>query len=62
MNMLIVLGVIWLAPPLLYTTGVLVLDVPQGPSALRMIWMLAPTAVWLVAWALLAFIILYPSL
>ncbi|MDB5347774.1 MAG: hypothetical protein JWP89_6151 [Schlesneria sp.] len=62
MDMLIVLGTIWLAPPLLYTTGVLVLDVPQRSSALRIIWMLAPAAVWLIAWALLSFIMLYPSL
>ncbi len=60
--MLIVLGAIWLAPSLLYITGVLILDVPQRSSIVKLIWMLMPAAVWLVVWALLALIVLYPSL
>jgi len=62
MDILLVLCAIWLTPPLIYLAGVLVLDIPQRPSVRRIILLIAPALGWLVAWPLLAFILLYPSL
>jgi hypothetical protein len=61
METLIVLCAVWLAPPLLYTAAVLVLDLPQRPSISKIIRLLAPAAAWLTGWPLVAELILSPA-